>query len=476
MKKIILFTLLAFCLQVSVAQTRKDHRKNERKTERKKNDRRHTKDRKEGRYTSLQSGGKLHKTGYVLESEVNRYFDTTGKATDNDKTEFKFDAKGWLTEETFKTWDEGASQTEVSKIEYTRDGMGRSTTILTWVWDDVKKIWIKDSKEVLTHNNDSAAARITVIYNVVDNSKEVPLSKIDYGYDINHNLITDTYYEYDTTKKVYDLIDQYTYTYDASGNRITDTYSTWNAVTKKYDAIDKYFNIYDTKNNRMRSILMDWVTNKFLNSTRDTFAYDASNNMLINVYGEWDALKNKWTNVEKIENTYDSKNNQTLSKTFTWDARGSKWVDSYKIESAFDINFSTPDLILPYDKETIELYFKTKHLKNSEFSWNKTKSAWDSAATTTYNYTIQNIGIRDINTNADVSIYPNPANDKVYINVKNSTEKLDVNIYDIWGKLIQSDKLSDSGFINIEGLTQGIYMLQLSKGQTLLDNRKLVVE
>ncbi|MFM9945559.1 MAG: hypothetical protein ACKVQB_10045, partial [Bacteroidia bacterium] len=162
MKKIILLTLLAFCFQLSFAQTGKDHRKNERKTERRKIVIKQVKGKKDSPNLSEQTTTQLNKTGYVLENEINRFFDSTGKAKDNDKTEFKYDASWRLKEEILKTWDEGASQTElVSKTEYTRDGMGRIITMLTWIWDDIKKTWVKELKEQTTHNNDSAAERVT---------------------------------------------------------------------------------------------------------------------------------------------------------------------------------------------------------------------------------------------------------------------------------------------------------------------------
>ncbi|MFM9944520.1 MAG: T9SS type A sorting domain-containing protein, partial [Bacteroidia bacterium] len=319
-----------------------------------------------------------------------------------------------------------------------------------------------------------AAERVTIEY--LD-AKEVPVSKIEYGYDINHYLITDTYYEWNEVTKVYDVIDKIEYTYDAKGNKLTDSYSEWNAGTKKWDVLDKYTNLYDAKDNQIRSLYQEWQVNKFVNSSKDSFTYDLSNNMHINVYAEWDALKSKWTPVEKIENTYDSKRNQTLSMRYVWEARGAgKWVNSYKSESSFDTAYDVSQLILPYDKETIDLHFKTKHLKTWEYSWNKATSVWDSAATTIYNYILQgSTGVRHIQNNSGIEVYPNPADDKVYIKTPNHYGGMEVKIYALAGKLVQSNDMGNLEFINISDLKNGIYFLQISAGQNLLSIKKLIV-
>lgn len=479
MKKIIPFFLLAFCFEISFAQLKDNNQQRRRKTERNKSIKRHLSAKHDSRYLAYPEQTKLYKAGkQKLENEWTRNFDSTVKVVNNDKTEFTYDANGWLSEEKYKTWDEGANQTEVIKIEYTRDGAGRPTTILTWVWDNVKKTWIKESKEELSHNNDSIAARLAITYDVFDNSKEIPLSKIDYGYDINHNLITDTYYEYDTTKKVYNLIDQFVYTYDSKGNKLTDSYSTWNTTTKKYDPVDQYKNTYNSSNNNDTSTYLTYnaLTRKWVNSSRDVFTYDAGSNLLTDNYSEWNATGSKWEDVTRTQNTYDSKNNRILSADQDYNIKRGKWTNAYQVQYSYDTSVSKSQLILPYDEETVNLFFKTKHIKTYEYDWNATTSKWDTVAITSYNYKLESGSITLPRTNFEVSVYPNPSHEKISILIKNNTEGLGIKIYDISGKLIQSEELSGNGIININGLTQGIYILQLNKGLTLVGKRKIVVE
>lgn len=64
--------------------------------------------------------------------------------------------------------------------------------------------------------------------------------------------------------------------------------------------------------------------------------------------------------------------------------------------------------------------------------------------------------------NASMLIYPNPAIDKIYIH--NSTHALNYNIYNASGILMKNGTIDHLSFINIESLSAGIYMLQLSDG------------
>ena len=479
MKKIIPFLLLAFCFEISFGQLSSHRKQKSSETKRNKSIKKHLWSKYTDRCKAYPEQTKLYKAGkQKLEYEWIRNFDSTVKVINNDKTEFTYDANGWLSVEISKTWDEGASQTEVSKIEYTRDGVGRPTIILTWLWDKVKKTWIKDSKEELSHNNDSIAARVNITYDKFNNSKEVPHSKIDYGYDINHNLITDTYYEYDTTKKVYNLIDQFVYTYDTKGNKLTDSYSTWNTTTKKYDAVDQYKNSYTADNNNDTSTYLTYnaLTRKWVNSSRDVFSYDANSNLLTDNYTEWNATTSNWEDVTRTQNNYDSKNNRTLSADQDYNIKRGKWTNAYQAQYLYDTSVSKSQLILPYDEETVNIFFKTKHIKTYEYNWNAITSKWDTVAATTYNYKLESGSITQPTTNFEVSVYPNPSHEMISILVKNNTERLGIKIYDLSGKLIQSDELSGNSIININGLTQGIYILQINKGLTLVGNKKLVIE
>ena len=72
-----------------------------------------------------------------------------------------------------------------------------------------------------------------------------------------------------------------------------------------------------------------------------------------------------------------------------------------------------------------------------------------------------------------VNIYPNPATDNIYIS--NLIEKSIIKIYDIQGKLVLENKISNKEYVNISILAKGIYQVKF-EGNNLNETRKLIIE
>ena len=71
-------------------------------------------------------------------------------------------------------------------------------------------------------------------------------------------------------------------------------------------------------------------------------------------------------------------------------------------------------------------------------------------------------------------IYPNPATDKIYIlNLKE--ENTPIKIYDINGRLVLENKISNKEYLTISTLSKGIYQVKF-EGNNFSETRKLIVE
>ena len=75
-------------------------------------------------------------------------------------------------------------------------------------------------------------------------------------------------------------------------------------------------------------------------------------------------------------------------------------------------------------------------------------------------------GVDDQN-QLDISIYPNPSSDIVYID--GNYTQLKVIVYDILGKQLMNKSITKS--IDISHLDNGVYILQLSDGAKLTTQR-----
>jgi len=77
----------------------------------------------------------------------------------------------------------------------------------------------------------------------------------------------------------------------------------------------------------------------------------------------------------------------------------------------------------------------------------------------------------------EVSIYPNPTTDKLFINFDNTKNKADkVLITDITGKVIIEKTLFYNNEINVSTVTNGIYILKFYNKNSNVANRKIVIQ
>lgn len=95
----------------------------------------------------------------------------------------------------------------------------------------------------------------------------------------------------------------------------------------------------------------------------------------------------------------------------------------------------------------------------------------------TYNNRIRKvdgtIGINDLTNTKTMSIYPNPTSDQFFI-YANTTDKLNVDLYDVNGRHVFSKRVSDKSNIDVTTLNEGVYTM-IIKTADRVANKKLVI-
>ena len=89
------------------------------------------------------------------------------------------------------------------------------------------------------------------------------------------------------------------------------------------------------------------------------------------------------------------------------------------------------------------------------------------------------VGTEDLDKDWTMTLYPNPASDLVYIDLKNDNifkkyNKLNIHLFDVDGKLIAQKEISSiiTSF-PLTTLTDAVYILQISHDQQVLKSFKL---
>lgn len=116
--------------------------------------------------------------------------------------------------------------------------------------------------------------------------------------------------------------------------------------------------------------------------------------------------------------------------------------------------------------------YKGEYLSSDEVKYYKTSTEeWGTPFT---HYCPNNTGLEE-SQSSQINIYPNPADDMIYINPNN--QPIDqVNIYDLQGREIKQFSLTGQTSLDVSDLQSGIYFLNiLSQGQ-IVTYQKIIIE
>ncbi len=299
----------------------------------------------------------------------------------------------------------------------------------------------------------------TLYRHVWENETWVPSSYSIYEY-INAKIIRSRTYDWDG----FQWIEVYKseYYYDNKSN-VTSLNVYGLAQTDLVLKLRKNYT-YDFRNN-LTSITTEQINNTTLeNFSKEIRSINESNNTITSVLiQKWVKNPNRWQNDVLVKNKF---NGTTLLSDSIFKYQGTTLIDSGRN----DYQFSANKKLLT---QTEYVYYSGTYKKN-----HFTKNVYDNnnnLLTSNFNSYLLNDGtllnadsIKNFYTNSSVginnkgysvlNIYPNPSNDAIYFNIKET--ELSVDVYDSFGKLILQS--SNNEMLNIENIPNGIYQIIIS--------------
>jgi YD repeat-containing protein len=256
--------------------------------------------------------------------------------------------------------------------------------------------------------------------------------------------------------------------YDSNGNKILEIFYNCNSLhgeCTESEAIEYY---YDSNSNLILqndySSVESWWHRSPDKTTKYNYTYDANGMMTSQ------SLDLDW----KYDYTWDTYGNMTTRNYYTWDESKSTWnlQDTLLWKYTYDSigNMTSQSLI---GKWKYEYTYDGDGNKIQElfFLWDNriadTRTTWyysDRTATSILNTTTPNL-----------TVYPNPAKDFVVFNLPNGSESATIELYDIQGKKVIQQKLTETRQLAVGQLPKGLYLYRLTDSETFYSG-KLVVE
>lgn len=361
---------------------------------------------------------------------------------------------------------------------------------------------------------------------------------VNYEYDSNNNLITQTGYTYDFLNSSWAFYEKTIYVYDASNKVTLQTEQSWNTTTQKFEnsyretttyTSGKYaggivedwnsttanwdFNwknvlSYNSNNLPDNAVFYNWNGLQWVLDSRETLTYNGVNKIISDLSENW--ISSQWVNSRKTLLTYDANNKIVTSRSADWDdfnsnfgpvkdrtdyvldATGNRISETQTftgvINNKKDYTYNTSSLMSSFanpfkDKTGIDYLFEdfphvNKPLGYNYFSYNTSTSTFENTSRTIYDYTNAIVLAIDKfeTTNPTIAIFPNPTQGLLNIVVTEFSPSAQIIITDMLGKTKYSKKTEQVNTVtNTSGYAKGIYLVTVADGSKK-GVKKLMVE
>ncbi len=426
-----------------------------------------------------------------------------------------------------------------AKDEYLYDNYGRNTEQILYTRGN-GNMWDPNWRYSSHYNNSGYCDSLTSYWDSYDIITEIHTWKKNHLTTYyNDSLGRDTldfYFEYDNQNNTWGMKQKHEYSYNDSGQYTFAAFyfwlsnSTWEGgqakswtynnqyqveTTTRYlfsynngNWIEstKMVNVYDSLNRvdrilylYMDTATMQWDTSNFVSiNTFDTagnieaqinYSINAQNNLdtvsfikfLYNNDGymleakEYSFHFNRWFAHSKDVYIYDSLNQVLSKREYARNIDTSYWTKQFRYDTEYDYNYqnsevSFPNQIITNDNENI-IHKSSLYIKNID--------AWGLHSHKVDYYS----GISASIENAEeiknkIELYPNPANDVVYIRIDNMGQSIkEIFVFDVLGKEIDNIKIDNYLYkYDISELESGIYFINIRLENGEVFSKKFIKE
>ncbi len=389
----------------------------------------------------------VNANGNITKS-ISHFFDaTTGKWTKKDSISSNFYPSGNRQNYLKKSWNTASNQWSdtVSYFDYAENGYYKTA---------IYRIWDYSNNQFSSYGNKK-------IFTFGDN-----------GY-----WLSSEEYNWNSTNENWELNRKWSYIFNEQVGKMAQfIYQTYDDDAGEWVNYGKGNYTYDDNGNKIEYIFQTWdkTNNQWVNYQKSTYTYDANGNNTQYLNQKWDASSQTWTNYYKSTYTFDDNGNRINTTSFSWDKNESVWIKNRQTIYTYDDDDNLVQyLYQKWDSNTNTWVDDTKATYGRDANGNViqyVKQNWDSEAGMWTNYlkydnywSSMSTATENIATN--ITLYPNPAHNTLYIKGINSGE---LSIFTMDGKLVTHKKISTNK-INISNLQPNSYLIIInSQNKTIV--------
>lgn len=377
-----------------------------------------------------------------------------------------------------ENWVDSISQWEnIDKIELLYDEYNNTTHEKYFDWNKLEEHWTISLLAEYDFDVNGNKSGERLFFDIDDSTGIDMVYKEENTFNLQGKLSESVITNLDWFTLQIKLFAKIEYSYNDSNEGISsELMYIWNSDSSKWFIDNKTEYAYD--NNTLEKTTLNWVdsTSLWINYKKNDYIYDSNGNELSEIkYDVNDSLQ--WIPLYKSEYSYDTFGNMTQKINSSWKNDDQKWVGWNKEEYFYDENgWALRDIIYDWDETAVDWIFESKNdepvydangnlMEYLVSNWDKDSNEWIKAQKNTYYYSsLIATGVSEITSINNVKVYPNPTSDFVVFDLENSVSPALVDIYNLHGQKLISQKLSNNNKLSLNQLKNGIYIYVLTQG------------
>ena len=325
----------------------------------------------------------------------------------------------------------------------------RKTTLeIDYSWSAGTNAWVNSMKEEFTYTSGNLTSTKTYSWNAI--TQWVGLARTDYFYS-GGNLSYDISYTWDLSiggadKWAPDVKTVYTF---SSGKMTLDKSYKYDKNIAGWEAAatEKTDYAYDLSGKMISAISSIGVDPTWVFSSKTEYTSPGGINTTIN----YNYVDPNWVPSGKIESTSDLNGVMTMNSIYSYIELTSSWMGISKIVYSSGVTPPTPP------PGNIAFRIATN------YPWNILGNTWAGTANnrTTYYYSNQTTSINNKVSEKDLRVYPNPAQEFIVFDFTVNSESVKTEIFDIQGRKVFEQQLSENKQISVSNLRKGLYVYKV---------------
>ncbi len=410
--------------------------------------------------------------GQIILTEIFDQIDGSGNMLMSERTTNAYDARGFMKSDTTYELDTETDQLFARKIlDYRFDAKGvklmencRSKSCEACTWQgDYGDEFVYDAKGRLA---------VKISNNLTDSDTWTAGRKMEYSYDANGFLITETEYYQDTYRKQWTGLTRLEHSLDSLHRDTT-------VLTYFFYPLDNVWSLgnrdqltYDADGHLIRRDITNWSNNQWSLNGKYEYIYDTNGNRILEIHSGWSTGTKEWVPSYREEWSFDNKGNLLTQTHFEELGDNHQWTYSVQSSYQYDMNLRSEEVVWPFKPGEFDMPF-INVLCSGKLSMRvaETDTLIDFAKINLFYSPMDVLGVKSISSSTPPWLY-NPTTRSLTFGASVSTSTMQ--LYDLQGRLVLSRQVSGNSSIPLNECSKGLYLIRLNKGKVVIQGMMMV--